>query len=99
MRYFDYIVAGSGLAGLYSAYRASKYGKVALVTKSSIRQSSSYYAQGGIAAVTAGDDSPLFHFQDTLTAGRGLCDSSAVNILVNEGPERIHELVEEREET
>ncbi len=95
MRYFDYIVAGSGLAGLYSAYRASKYGKVALVTKSSIRQSSSYYAQGGIAAVTAGDDSPLFHFQDTLTAGRGLCDSSAVNILVNEGPERIHELVEE----
>lgn len=95
MKYFDFIVAGSGLAGLYSAYRASKYGTVALITKKSMRESSSYFAQGGIAAVTGNDDSPYFHFVDTVVAGRGLCDNSVVNILVNEGPERIKELINE----
>ena len=52
MRNYDYIIVGSGLAGLYTAYRASAYGKVALLTKSNIRESNSYFAQGGIAAVT-----------------------------------------------
>lgn len=95
MHYFDYIVAGSGLTGLYSAYLASRYGKVALITKSGIRESNSYFAQGGIAAVTDNEDLPEFHFEDTIIAGRGLCDYDAVNILVNEGPQRIHELIEE----
>ena len=52
MRNYDYIIVGSGLAGLYTAYRASAYGKVALLTKSNIRESNSYFAQGGIGAVT-----------------------------------------------
>lgn len=92
---YDYILVGSGLAGLYAAYLASKYGSVALLTKSNIRESNSYFAQGGIAAVTAEGDEPLFHFQDTITAGRGLCDYPAVEVLVNEGPERIHELIQD----
>ncbi len=95
MRNYDFVIVGSGLAGLYSAFRASSYGNVALITKSKVRDSNSYYAQGGIAAVTDEDDTPAYHFEDTIIAGRGLCDHSAVNILVNEGPERIRELVKE----
>ncbi len=92
--YYDYIIVGSGLAGLYTAYLASKHGNVALLTKAGIRESNSYFAQGGIAAVTAEGDAPLFHFQDTIIAGRGLCDYPAVDALVNEGPERIQELIQ-----
>jgi L-aspartate oxidase len=95
MHKHDYIIVGSGLAGLYSSYLASRYGKVALITKSGIRESNSYFAQGGIAAVTDNEDLPEFHFEDTIIAGRGLCDHDAVNILVNEGPLRIHELIED----
>ena len=58
MRHYDYIIAGSGLAGLYTAYHAAAYGKVALLTKSGITESNSYFAQGGIAAVTDEDDAP-----------------------------------------
>ena len=94
MRHYDYIIAGSGLAGLYTAYHAAAYGKVALLTKSGITESNSYFAQGGIAAVTDEDDAPALHFEDTIIAGRGLCDYPAVDILVNEGPQRIHELIE-----
>lgn len=94
MRHYDYIIAGSGLAGLYTAYLAAAYGKVALLTKSGITESNSYFAQGGIAAVTDEDDAPSLHFEDTIVAGRGLCDYPAVNILVNEGPQRIRELIE-----
>lgn len=95
MRHYDYIIAGSGLAGLYTAYHAAAYGKVALLTKSGITESNSYFAQGGIAAVTDEDDAPALHFEDTIIAGRGLCDYPAVNILVNEGPQRIRELIAE----
>ena len=66
-RTYDHIIVGSGLAGLYTAYQASKHGKVALLTKSDIRESNSYFAQGGIAAVTGEDDAPRFHFQDTIS--------------------------------
>lgn len=93
MRHYDYIIAGSGLAGLYAAYHAASYGKVALLTKSGITESNSYFAQGGIAAVTDEDDAPALHFEDTIIAGRGLCDYPAVDILVNEGPQRILELI------
>lgn len=92
-REFDYVVVGSGLAGLYSALCASKYGKVALVTKDEITDSNSYNAQGGIAAVSDKDDVPQYHFEDTIVAGRGLCDHPSVNILVNEGPQLIRELI------
>lgn len=94
MHQYDYIIAGSGLAGLYIAYHAAAYGKVALLTKSGITESNSYFAQGGIAAVTDEDDAPSLHFEDTIIAGRGLCDYPAVNILVNEGPQRIQELID-----
>ena len=93
MRHYDYIIAGSGLAGLYTAYHAAAYGRVALLTKSGITESNSYFAQGGIAAVTDEDDAPSLHFDDTIIAGRGLCDYPAVDILVNEGPQRIRELI------
>lgn len=91
----NYIIVGSGLAGLYAAYKASRHGTVAIITKTGIRESNSYYAQGGIAAVTDTDDSPLMHFEDTIVAGRGLCDYDSVRILVNEGPQRIRELIED----
>ncbi len=93
MRKFDYIIVGSGLAGLYAAYKASFKGSVAVITKSFVRESNSFNAQGGIAAVTSFDDDPQIHKSDTLIAGRGLCEESAVDILVNEGPDRIEEII------
>ncbi len=91
---FDIVVVGSGLAGLAAAYYSSQYGKVAIVTKSELDTSNSYYAQGGIAAAMDPGDSPEQHLQDTLNAGRGLCDYDAVRILAYEGRERILELME-----
>ena len=90
---FDYIVIGSGLAGLYAAYKASMKGTVAVITKSFLRESNSFNAQGGIAAVTSDDDDPEIHKSDTLIAGRGLCEEHSVDILVNEGPDRIQEFI------
>jgi len=91
---FDFLIIGSGLAGLYAANYAANLGRVVLVTKADLNISNSYYAQGGIAAVTNSDDSPDLHLKDTFEAGRGLCDFSPVNILVNEGPERIKDLID-----
>ncbi len=91
---FEYVIIGSGLAGLYTALEASKYGSVAIVTKSSVDISNSYWAQGGIAAAVGKDDSTELHIQDTLKAGRGLCSYNAVKILVEEGKERILELIQ-----
>ena len=93
MRKFDYIIVGSGLAGLYAAYKASAKGSVAVITKSFLRESNSFNAQGGIAAVTSHDDNPEIHKSDTLIAGRGLCENRSVEILVNEGPDRIAEII------
>ena len=93
MRKFDYIIVGSGLAGLYAAYKASAKGRVAIITKSFLRESNSFNAQGGIAAVTSCDDNPEIHKSDTLIAGRGLCEDRSVEILVNEGPDRIAEII------
>ncbi len=91
---FDTVVIGSGLAGLSAAFHSSKYGKVAIVTKSQLDISNSYYAQGGIAAVIDKNDSPSEHLKDTQVAGRGLCDIDAVHVLVNEGPQRVYELID-----
>jgi len=90
---FDTLVVGSGLAGLTAAYHASKKGSVAIITKSQLDISNSYYAQGGIAAVTAPEDTFESHIQDTLTAGRGLCELDAVQILVEEGQHCVQELI------
>lgn len=91
--HYDYLIVGSGLAGLYTALRASAYGKVLLLTKGELSDSNSYNAQGGIAAVSDRDDMPEKHFHDTIVAGRGLCDYPAVDILVHEGPDRIRDLI------
>ncbi|MBI1938003.1 MAG: L-aspartate oxidase [Ignavibacteriales bacterium] len=91
---FDFVIVGTGLAGLYSALYASKNWKVALITKSTIELSNSYWAQGGIAAAIDKNDSPELHYEDTIKTGRGLCNPKAVEILVNEGCERILELIE-----
>lgn len=95
MHNFDYIIVGSGLAGLYAAWKASFKGSVAVITKDFIRTSNSFNAQGGIAAVTSQDDDPEIHKSDTLIAGRGLCEDHSVDILVNEGPDRIEEIIAE----
>lgn len=91
---FDTIVIGSGLAGLTAAFHSSRFGSVAIVTKSELDTSNSWFAQGGIAAAISEEDSPENHLQDTLVAGRGLCDYDAVEILVNEGRVRVGELIE-----
>lgn len=88
------IVVGSGLAGLYTACMLSKHSKVLLLTKEDIDESNSFHAQGGIAAVTEDDDSPLEHFDDTVEAGRGLCDEEAVKVLTEEAPARIEEVID-----
>ena len=90
----DFVIVGSGLAGLAAAYYASQYGSVAIITKAKLDVSNSYYAQGGIAAVVDPQDTPEDHIQDTLTAGRGLCDRDSVEVLVNEGRDRVLELIE-----
>ncbi|MEI6138083.1 MAG: L-aspartate oxidase [Mariniphaga sp.] len=90
---FDFIVVGSGLAGLLAAFHAADYGSVALISKSELDISNSYHAQGGIAAAVGEDDHPDFHFEDSMIAGRNLCDQDAVSILVNEGLDRVNELI------
>ncbi len=89
---YDVIIIGSGIAGLYSALHIDPALKVALVTKVDLTSGSSYYAQGGIAAVISPTDNFDSHVEDTLTAGAGLCNEEAVRILVQEGPENIGEL-------
>ncbi|MBI2487514.1 MAG: L-aspartate oxidase [Deltaproteobacteria bacterium] len=89
----DFLVIGSGLAGLYAALYASKFGKVAILTKSTLEESNSYWAQGGIAAAIDPEDSPLFHLEDTIKAGRGICNNEAVEILVKEGKDRVTDLI------
>lgn len=89
----DVLVIGSGIAGLYTAIRASKHNQVLMITKKSLLESNTRYAQGGIAAVIAEDDSPAYHLQDTLVAGAGLCRREAVEALVNEGPDGVQELI------
>ena len=89
----DVIIIGSGIAGLFAAISASEYKHVLMITKKSLLDSNTRYAQGGIAVVIAADDSPLYHRQDTLLAGAGLCSSSAVDVLVQEGPAGVQELI------
>ena len=91
---YDFVVVGSGLAGLYASHYASQFGKVALLTKSAIDICNSYMAQGGVAAVFDADDTFESHYNDTMKAGRFLCDEEPLKILVEEGPQRIQELID-----
>ncbi len=94
MQSYDYLVLGSGSAGLSFALRVCQTGRVALVTKKDRTDSNTNWAQGGIAGVMGPDDNTELHVQDTLIAGAGLCHEEAVRVLVSEGPERIRELME-----
>jgi L-aspartate oxidase len=87
-----FLVVGSGVAGLHTAWRASSEGEVMVLTKRSLFDSATAYAQGGIAAALGAGDSPELHRRDTLAAGAALCDARAVEVLVEEGPARVREL-------
>jgi len=88
-----YAIIGSGIAGLWTALHLPQQDSVAIITKSTVRESSTQYAQGGIAVSLPPTDSPELHKQDTLEAGAGLCDEPAVKILTQEGPQVVEELI------
>ncbi len=90
----DFLIVGSGIAGLSFAIRAARVGSVVMITKKTDSESNTNYAQGGIACVLDPKDSFESHVRDTLVAGAGLCNQEAVRILVREAPERIEDLVE-----
>ena len=92
MRY-DYIIVGSGIAGLYAALLAREHGSVLILTKGSIDDCNTRFAQGGIAAAVGPGDSPELHLRDTIEAGAGLVDKEPARILVSEAAERIKDLV------
>jgi len=94
VKQFDYLVLGSGIAGLTFALQAATRGRVAIVTKKDRAESNTNYAQGGIASVTSKEDTFELHVRDTLEAGAGLCKESVVRMIVEEGPARIQELIE-----
>ena len=90
----DFLVIGSGLAGLFFALKVAPYGKVCIVSKTALNETNTRYAQGGIAAVMDSSDTYEKHVNDTMIAGNGLCDEMIVRIVVSEGPEQIRQLVD-----
>jgi L-aspartate oxidase len=93
-RTFDVLVLGGGIAGLTAAIGAARRWRVGLLTKATFDDTTTFLAQGGIAAALGPSDSPDLHFEDTVNAGAGLCDEEAVRVLVDEGPDRVRELME-----
>ncbi|MEI6356135.1 MAG: L-aspartate oxidase [Verrucomicrobiota bacterium] len=92
-RAFDFLVLGSGIAGLTFALKVAPHGRVAIVTKKNRADSNTNWAQGGIASVTSKEDSVALHVRDTLDAGAGLCKEAVVRTVIEEGPARIAELI------
>src|SRR5436305_14507308 len=90
----DFLVIGAGVAGMRAAIELAEAGTVLVVAKEGLRESSSEYAQGGIAVALSDDDEVALHEHDTLYAGDGLCDPEAVRTLVEEGPGAIQELID-----
>src|ERR1044071_6206064 len=90
----DFLVIGAGVAGLRAAVELAPAGRVVVLAKREVTDSATQYAQGGIAAALGDEDEIGLHLQDTLNAGDGLCDPDAVKVLVEEGPERIEELIQ-----
>ena len=91
---YDYVVLGSGIAGLTFALNVAEKGSVAVITKKNRAESNTNYAQGGIACVTSNEDTFDLHVRDTLECGAGLCNEAVVRGIVEEGPARIKELIE-----
>lgn len=94
MASYDYLIVGSGIAGLYSALLAHERGSVLILTKGSIDDCNTKYAQGGIAAAIGREDSPEIHFEDTKDAGAGLSDAEAAHLLTEEAADRIADLMD-----
>ena len=90
----DFLVIGSGIAGLVFALKSARYGSVSIITKRERTESATYYAQGGIASVLSKEDTFGNHIRDTIEAGAGLCHPEIVELVVKDGPERIHELMQ-----
>ena len=91
---YDFIVVGAGIAGLRAAIELHQHGSVLCLAKRELTESNTQYAQGGIAVALAPDDSPEVHLRDTIAAGAGLVNEEAARVLVNEGPERVLELLQ-----
>src|SRR6476619_5086056 len=91
---FDFLILGSGIAGLSFALKVAPHGRVAIITKKDRAKSNTNYAQGGIAAVTSKEDSFELHVRDTLEAGAGLCREPVVRTIIEQGPARIAELID-----
>jgi L-aspartate oxidase len=92
---FDYLVIGSGLAGLTVALHLAEHGTVAVVSKRDVHESNTKYAQGGVACVLDSEDSFAEHITDTLTAGGTLCNEKVVRTIVEKGPEAIYKLIDQ----
>jgi L-aspartate oxidase len=90
----DFVIIGSGIAGLRAAAELAGAGRVLIVTKADPREGNTGYAQGGIAAAVGAGDTPALHAADTIAAGDGLCDERAVQVLVDHGPRYVRELIE-----
>src|SRR5580698_7481365 len=90
----DFLVMGAGVAGLRAAVELARRGDVLVVTKESLGESNTHYAQGGIAVATEGDADIALHLEDTVNAGDGIVYRSAAEALVREGPARVAELIE-----
>src|SRR5436309_6059626 len=90
----DFVIVGSGIAGLRAAIALASAGRVLILTKAEATESNTGYAQGGIAAAIGPGDSPALHAADTIRAGDGLCDEGAVRVLVEEGPRYVRELID-----
>ncbi len=90
----DYVIVGGGIAGLRAAIALASIGRVLVLTKAAATESNTGYAQGGIAAAVGPGDSPELHARDTILAGDGLCEETAVGVLVGDGPRYVHELID-----
>lgn len=93
-KHSDFLVIGSGIAGLTFALKVADQGQVTIITKADAEESNTKYAQGGIAGVLQAPDTYEKHIQDTLECGAGLCDEKIVRMVIEEGTERIHEIIE-----
>ncbi len=92
-QHIDFLVIGAGIAGLSAAIRLSRAGSVLVVTKEELAESNTAYAQGGIAVAIGGEEDVALHYQDTLAAGDGLVNPEAARVLVEQGPQRVEELL------
>src|SRR3569832_2031261 len=94
MQETDFIVVGAGVAGLRAASALAEAGRVLLIAKEALTESNTQYAQGGVAVALSDEDEVSLHLQDTIAAGDGLVNAEAARVLVEEGPQRIQELID-----